>query len=564
LVPIFAGLSEDLREALSARAELQQVAAGAWLFRAGEPATAMYVVVSGRLEVTIEEPEPVVIRVLDRGAAVGELALLTGKPRSASVRARRDSELLRFAREDFAELLRSQAFAAELLRVLGEQLQASRGLEAVTLPRPATITVVPGRAGVAAADAAAAIAAELERSATAAVLDAGVAGDDPATFGPALDRLEHEHEHVVLSASEPPGDPWTDFCLRQGDQSFVVVEGEPPPGDPAALAGCEPLLVGAAPSGRLGRWLDHLGARRGRVLGTDPGSGTGAIARAITGRSLGVVLSGGGARGLAHVGVLDELLAAGLEVDRVAGCSMGAVIGGMFAAGMTPAEIRRTCEAEFGGRSPLGDYTVPLVALIRGERARAMGERIYGERLIEELPREFYSVSCDLVSSGLMVHRRGLLFEGIGASMALPGIFPPVEIGGRFLIDGGVLNNLPIEPMAASGEGPIIASDVTARFETPERRPRRDAVERVRERITGLGAPVPFGFREIMMRTVVLGSIDTAEVAQSHADVVIEPAVESIGLMAFDRLGAAVDAGRRAAAAALEANPDFVARYSAR
>jgi NTE family protein len=562
-VRIFAGLSEDLRAELLSRAERRRVAAGDWVFQEGEPASAMYVVLSGRLEVLIEGPAPVVIRILDRGSAVGELALITGTPRSASVRARRDSELLELTREDFNDLIRSQAFAGELLRALGEQLQASRGREDAVAPRPATITVVPGRRSLAAEAVGHAIGEQIRRYASTAVIDAGAAGQDPAGFGAILDRLEHEHQHVVLAAAEPPGDPWTDFCLRQGDRSFVLVEGEPPKDGTAPLRGCEPLCQGTPPRGQLGRWLDALGSSRGRVLGSDRDVALATMARAIAGRSLGVVLSGGGARGLAHIGVLDELTKAGFEVDRVAGCSMGSVIGAMFASGRSAAEIRHICEVEFDGRSPLGDYTVPLVALIRGERAKAMGERIYGDRLIEELPRDFYSVSCDLVSSELVVHRRGLLFEGVGASMALPGIFPPVERDGRYLVDGGVLNNLPVEAMAVSGEGPIIASDVSARFEVPERLPRRDRIERLRETVTGVGAPVPFGVREIMMRTVVLGSIDTAEAAQSHADVVVEPAVEAIGLMAFDQLGAAIEAGRRAADAALEANPEFVERYAA-
>jgi NTE family protein len=378
-----------------------------------------------------------------------------------------------------------------------------------------------------------------------------------------LDRLEHDHEHVVLAAARPPGDPWTEFCVRHGDRTFAVVSGAPDATAAESLAGCEPVCAETAPHGRLSGWLDALRASRGRVLG-DSGlrDGAASIARAIAGRSLGIVLSGGGARGLAHVGVLDELTRAGLEIDRIAGSSMGAVVGGMFASGRSPDEIRRICETEFAGRNPLGDYTLPLVALVRGERARSMGQRIYGDRLIEELPRQFFSVSCDLISSELVLHRRGFLYEGVGASMALPGIFPPVSVDDRFLVDGGVLNNLPIEAMAAEGEGPVIASDVTARFEPPRRRQRHDLLERAREALTGIGAPVPLGFREIMMRTVVLGSIDTAEAARRYADLVIEPGVQAIGMMAFDQLDAAIDAGRRAAAAALDSSPEVVSLYA--
>ena len=488
-VRIFAGLSEELRGQLLGRAERCRLAAGDWVFRAGEPAAAMYVVLSGRLEVLIEEPEELVIRVLDRGAALGELALLTEKPRSASARARRDSELLKLTRDAFGELIRSGLFAAELLRALGEQLQASRGLDAAISPRPATVSVVPAHPGLDAEELGRAITQELGRWAPTALMDTAAAGSDATGYGPLLDRLEHEHEHVVLAAARPPGDPWTDFCLRHGDRTFALVRGTPDTTAAESLTGCEPVCAEAAARGRLSGWLDALGASRGRLLGdAGPRHGAASIARAIAGRSLGIVLSGGGARGLAHVGVLEELTRAGLEIDRVAGCSMGAVVGGMFASGRSPDEIRRICETEFAGGNPLGDYTLPVVALVRGERARSMGERMYGDRLIEELPRQFYSVSCDLISSELVFHRRGRLYEGVCASMALPGIFPPASVDDRFLVDGGVLNNLPIEAMAADGEGPIIASDVTARFEAPRRRPRHDLLERAREALTGVGA----------------------------------------------------------------------------
>ena len=124
----------------------------------------------------------------------------------------------------------------------------------------------------------------------------------------------------------------------------------------------------------------------------------------------------------------------------------------------------------------MGDYTVPVVALVRGRRAEAMVRRMFGnDTLIEELPIEFMSYCCDLVKSELVLHRRGLLIEAVGSSFCLPGIGPPVALDDRLLVDGGVMNNLPVEPLAASGEGTVIASDVTAMFEVPTPRPARRA-----------------------------------------------------------------------------------------
>src|SRR5204862_4489891 len=134
-----------------------------------------------------------------------------------------------------------------------------------------------------------------------------------------------------------------------------------------------------------------------------------------------------------------------------------------------PEEMRARCREEFIERNPLGDYTVPLVSVVRGLRGREMLARLFEEKTIEELPREFFSVACDLLNGALVVCRRGFVYEAVGTSMNLPGVFPPVRLHGRLMVDGGVLNNLPVEQMA-TGEGPVIAIDVSARFLPPEAR----------------------------------------------------------------------------------------------
>ena len=144
-VPLFADLAPELRAEAAAGATPVRVEAGEWLFRQGEPADSLYVVLSGRLEVLIESPEPVLIRMADQGAALGELALLTDSTRSASVRARRDSDLLRLERAGFLALLeRDPAFAVALTRVLAALLSAA-ALDPEPVPLPATIALLAAR-----------------------------------------------------------------------------------------------------------------------------------------------------------------------------------------------------------------------------------------------------------------------------------------------------------------------------------------------------------------------------------------------------------------------------------
>jgi NTE family protein len=265
----------------------------------------------------------------------------------------------------------------------------------------------------------------------------------------------------------------------------------------------------------------------------------------VTGRSVGLVLSGGGARAFAHVGVIEELLAAGIAIDRVAGVSMGAFVGALLAAGLEPDEIDHHCYQEWVRRNPASDYRVPRVSLIRGARVAAMLERLLPPAM-EDLVRPFLCVSTDLISGELVVHRRGPLPQAVGASMALPAFAPPVRLDDRLLIDGGVLDNLPVATMAADGEGPIIASDVNepedrhlGRVKAPDRDP-----------------TLP----ETLFRLILLQTEDTQAAARQHAQLLISPEQDGVGRLEFHQLDRMREQGRRAAVRALETAPQELFR----
>jgi NTE family protein len=278
------------------------------------------------------------------------------------------------------------------------------------------------------------------------------------------------------------------------------------------------------------------------------------MARRLAGRSVGIVLSGGGARALSHIGVLEELEAGGLTIDRVAGVSMGAFIGGMFAMGMNGDEIDARCYEEWIRRRPLGDYTVPRHGLIRGDRARAMLERTFGEVSIEELPRSFFSGATELRSGELVVHRWGKLWDAVATSFAIPVLAPAQVRGERILVDGSLVDNLPVEEMTALGEGPVIAVDVKATVERPPKAGAGTAESggsgRRELRVPSLG--------EALMRVLLLGSANTSQSARRHADWTITPRNEGVGLLEFHQLDQAREAGRAAAREALESVPEGI------
>jgi NTE family protein len=240
-----------------------------------------------------------------------------------------------------------------------------------------------------------------------------------------------------------------------------------------------------------------------------------------------VVLSGGGARALSHIGVLAALEEAGVVVDRIGGCSMGAFVGALRATGLSPDAIAARCRTELVERKPFSDWTVPRVALIRARKARRMLQSVFDERRIEDLELDYFCVSADLVAAEPVVHREGPLWEAVGASMSLPGLVPPMVSADRLLVDGGVLDNFPVDHMAGA-EGPIVAVDAMGR------RP-----------LGGAGGPPPL--LETLARATVLSSWQAASLSRALADVLIVPEPGAVPMLAFDRLDELREAGYRAA-----------------
>jgi NTE family protein len=532
---LFGLLSPALQDELVAAAHPIDTPAQSWLFREGEPGDTLYLVLSGRLRVVAErEGEQRVLTTLGPGAALGELAVLTDAPRSASVQAVRDSELLELDGEHFAELLRREPeLGIGVARALAERLQRGGMLEPAEAPvAVVTLATLPG-------EPAPRIWSELQ--AAFAELGDTVAFTEPAsewsdlwTWGRHLGELERAHDYVLLHVSLDDSD-WTAFCLRQADRVLLVTGGAPP--NVELPAGADVVFAQTPLVDHVAEWSRRVHPRSHHVL--DPEALTAStqqLARRLTGRSIGVVLSGGGARAFAHLGVLEVLTAEGVVVDRFGGCSMGAFVAAMAALGWQPEQMLATCRDELARRAPFNDYTFPRYALIRARRAASMLRRIFGDVAVEQLTRPLFTVSADLLSSRMVVHRTGSLVEAVGSSMAIPGLAPPVLRRAELLVDGGVLNNLPVDVMTSGEQGPVIAVDVMRRIETPS-----DA-EVLLPTIL-----------ETLSRATVLGSVERAESNRELASLLIAPEVQDISLRGFRHLERAVEAGRRAAENALGA-----------
>ena len=178
-------------------------------------------------------------------------------------------------------------------------------------------------------------------------------------------------------------------------------------------------------------------------------------------KSISLVLGSGGARGYAHIGVIDELQARGYEIGCIAGCSMGAVVGGIFAAGKLPEYREWTESLDYLDVLRLLDVSFHLGA-IRGERVFGRIHDIVGEINIEELAIPFTAVATDLTNQQEIWFQEGCLHQAMRASAAIPSLFTPVIQGKRMLVDGGLLNPLPIVPVVSSHCDLIIAVNLNA------------------------------------------------------------------------------------------------------
>lgn len=175
-----------------------------------------------------------------------------------------------------------------------------------------------------------------------------------------------------------------------------------------------------------------------------------------------LVLGSGGARGYAHIGVIEEIERRGYTIDCIAGCSMGAVVGGIYAAGGLQAYREWVSGLAYLDVLRLLDVGFGNLGVIRGERVFGRIHQIIGKVNIEDLPIPFTAVATDLTHQQEVWFQQGCLHQAMRASAAIPSLFAPVRQGGRVLVDGGLLNPLPIVPVVSAHCDLIMAVNLNA------------------------------------------------------------------------------------------------------
>jgi NTE family protein len=536
-----AGVDARTLQLLAAGTAHFSLPAGSVLFESGSTSDGVYLLVSGRLGVKIPGITEWTAKI-ERGELVGEAGWLLHTPHSASVVALRDSELLLVPNRIMEGAARDSAsLSLALARLCARRLRRSNRQDRA-LSRARVFVIVPNNEEVGVAELATDLVAEFTRHGTAdLVWDVRASMHTSAWFN----RIEERNDYVVYVA-DPTESAWTRQCCRQADVILLAARARadilPWPASVAAAAlerGTRMELAllheGDFEPGCATRWLKPLPTAAHHHI-VDK-SDLGRVARLLTRRGVGLVLSGGGARGFAHLGIIRALREARIPIDYLGGASIGGVIASGVAMGWSDEEMRMRYHRSFVATNPVNDYTFPWVALTRGRKVSRLLQREYGDVLIEDLRRPFFCVSANLTTGRVFEHQEGPLVPALRAAVAIPGVMPPVLRDDDVLVDGAAINNLPVDLMQRHVPGLVIGSDVGA-----------DRSHHKNRRINIV---------QILMHAGMVNSAASDAAQRSLADVLLKPPLPNVDLLNWGEFDRAIEAGYAYARHALDEFPDL-------
>jgi len=575
----FAGLGTPILRDVSRNCTKVLIPAGHVLFRQGDASDSLYIVSTGRLDVSIDRDGiPTTVSELGRGEFVGEMGVFTGEPRSATVTSLRDSLLLRLAKDRFDVLFELHPELARRIACnLSLRLKHSNVRPIHRLHSVRTFAVIPAGETAPTGDFIAKLSHALgeigpTRVITKAIVEEATGRTDLSDAGVVhwLDEQESRHSYLIYEADLKPS-AWTSRCIRQADRLLAVgrfdagrglneiekelaQNGSTATGSAAVRAHPRIRLIllhgdpGYRPSGTP-EWLKpRLADRHYHVCSENPADFT-RLARSLTGKAVGLVLGGGGSRGFAHIGALRALEEAGITIEMIGGTSQGALIGAQYAMGLGPDQMIEVNRKLFRDFRPFkGDRTIPIHSFVTGVTSNRGLQGLFGKLHIADLKLPFFSVAANLSLATLIVDRHHEVWKAVRCSMSLPGLMPPVIEGGHLIVDGGVLNNLPVDVMRKNCNGPVIAVDVSPPVDMLVDCDDRESIRFMdffRRKLSRQKKGAIPNLIEIINRTAFLSSIHHREAMAKHADLLVHPPMAGYGLMDWHKLETLVDIGYR-------------------
>jgi len=496
LETLFGPLDEPCMTDLKQQAQWVQLRRGECLCRQGDPGDSLYVVVNGRFNAVLADHQGNV-RVLgkiEKGEIIGELSVITTEPRSASLYALRDSTLIRYSQSAFQQLI--EKYPAILLKTTQRLISRFKQRESGAQNSDGNIQNIALLAhhhdtplrefseSLAQALSAHGNLLYLNRDRLTELLElpdiADIAPETPQGLRLQLWLEEQEAKYrFILLEADGSDSPWTQRCLRQADRIVWVARSSEAPslnplekqvkeGQNLATAVKQTLVVIHPDNTQLPsqthRWLQPRTLEMHHHIRWHRQEDIERVARFLADRAVGLALGGGGARGFAHIGVLQALSEAGIPIDFIGGTSIGGFLGAQYAMGWDIPTMIRENKKIATKDNPFSAYTLPIVSLMASQKLDLLLKKMYAEVQIEDLWLNFFCVSTNISTGEKVVHRQGCLWKASRAALSLPGVFVPWIDKGDLLIDGGGLDNDPSLTMRELNPGPIVLSSISPRF----------------------------------------------------------------------------------------------------
>lgn len=573
---LFGALDKTELDYIEKHSEWVHLSRGEILCRQCDPGDCLYIVVSGRIQALKEDEDhnKTDLGTIGRGEILGEMALLTGGVRSATLFARRESDLVKISAYAFEKLASAHPRA---IMSIGQTL-AKRIIKSEESCREFSdqlnLAIVAVTPDVNLSDFSECLARELSVHTSTLHLNSrrvriifglrvieNIKEENPFTVRLSAWFNEQETRYdVMVYEADMSASAWTKRCLQNADKILVLVPGNKPvsvvekefilflqnecgESSNRALIFIHPKGT-SSPSGS-DQWLNMLPANEHYHLLQGRHSDIERIARLLTGNAFNLVFSGGAACGLAHIGVIRALEECEVPIDSVSGTSMGAVIASQYAMGMGYADLIRNNRWLWVLSKPMKDRTLPLISFISGRKFDLAAKKIFRETKIEDLWLPFFCISTNLTTAAAVIHRSGQLLNAIRATSSVPGLVPPVVQNNEILVDGGIMNNMPVDIARRFFKGKVIAVDVTdskvlcssqGEFPSPWRVLRdRMIPSKNRDYVPNI--------LDIIYRSALVGSRQKTEKAKLDADLSLKLPLERFKFLEFESFDEIVEIG---------------------
>ena len=585
---LFQTLDQSILEEITKQVEVIRVPGGDSLFKQGDPGDSLFIVINGRLRVIVrhEDGQEEVVAELGRDEMVGEMALLTGENRSASVRALRDTTLIRLSNEGCYYIAERHPFIVlQMARTLARRLATRNRLDLMITP-VVNIALISTSPEVKLSTFADHFAVALQKLGSVLHLNRhrfydvqekkeiqqiSPDGRDSIKLENWLNEQESQYRFIVYEADDTQSN-WTQRCIRQADRILLIGESHLPPQpsrlesellDPKArrtMASLELVLVHsqleAAFTNTL-KWLEQRQVAAYHHIRQETPSDFDRLARLLTGQAIGLALGGGGLRGLAHVGVIRALQESGFSIDSIGGTSLGAIMAAQFALGWDYETMVKNNEKMWRDSWPMNDYTIPFMACLEGQKLDQTLKTMCGDARIEDLPLNYFCVSTNLTTANIAVHREGILWRRLRASCALPGIVPPEFDKDYMLVDGAVLNNVPGDIMKKLCGGTVIAVDVSPKEDLvfkPDSPQRPGTRQILWEKIYPFGEThrIPSLF-DIVSRSAMISNVSKTNTVKDQVDLYLDIPLDQYGMSDSKSFYKIIETGYEAASRQIKA-----------